>query len=49
MEALRNANADKQRRELLSKQKKEMLQLEAKIENQRNNMKIKMEKDLDVL
>jgi hypothetical protein len=34
---------------LLGKQKKEMLQLEAKIETGRHNLKIKMDKELNVL
>lgn len=49
VEKLRNENAEKQRKTLLHKQKKEMLQLEAKIETGRHNLKIKMDKSLNVL
>ena len=46
VEKLRNENAEKQRNALLSNQKKEMVQLEAKIETGRHNLKIKMDKEL---
>lgn len=46
VEKLRQENADNQRKALLSNQKKEMLQLEAKIETGRHNLKIKMDKEL---
>ena len=49
VERLRQENADKQRRTLQATQKKELMQLEAKIETERHNMKIKMDKDLVVL
>mmetsp|Transcript_45263 Transcript_45263/g.33044 ORF Transcript_45263/g.33044 Transcript_45263/m.33044 type:complete len:109 (+) Transcript_45263:685-1011(+) len=49
VEKLRNENADKQRKALLSILKKEMKQLEAKIETDRHNLKIKMDKELNVL
>ena len=49
VEKLRQENADKQRRTLQSTQKKELMQLEAKIETGRHNMKIQMDKDLVVL
>lgn len=49
VEKLRQENADKQRRTLQATQKKELMQLEAKIETERHNMKIKMDKDLVVL
>ena len=42
VEKLRNENAENQRKALLSNQKKEMVQLEAKIETGRHNLKIKM-------
>lgn len=46
VEKLRNENAENQRKALLSNQKKEMIQLEAKIETGRHNLKIKMDKEL---
>ncbi len=46
VEKLRNQNAENQRNSLLSTQKKEMVQLEAKIETGRHNLKIKMDKEL---
>lgn len=49
VEKLRNENAEKQRKQLLADQKKEILQLEAKIETGRHNLKIKMDKQLNVL
>lgn len=49
IENLRQKNAEKQRKALLSQQQKEMLQLEAKIETGRHNLKITMDKDLIVL
>ena len=49
VEKVRNDNADKQRRKLLADQKKEMLQLEQKIETARYNLKIRMDKELNTL
>mmetsp|Transcript_29401 Transcript_29401/g.29006 ORF Transcript_29401/g.29006 Transcript_29401/m.29006 type:complete len:431 (-) Transcript_29401:57-1349(-) len=49
VEGLRHDNAMKQRNKLLSDQKKEMLQLESKIETARNNLRIKMDKELNTL
>ncbi len=49
VEKLRNENAVNQRRKLLAEQKKEMLQLESKMETGRHNLKIKMDKELNVL
>src|SRR5690606_15103706 len=49
VEGIRNQNAMKARNKLLATQKKEMLQLEAKIETSRNNLRIKMEKELNTL
>ena len=46
VEKLRSENAENQRKALLSHQKKEMVQLEAKIETGRHNLKIKMDKEL---
>lgn len=46
VDKLRQENADNQRKALLATQKKEMLQLEAKIETGRHNLKIKMDKEL---
>lgn len=40
VEALKEKNADNKRKTLLSNQKKEMVQLEAKIETGRHNLKI---------
>lgn len=49
VENLKQANATKNRNKLLSDQKKELIQLEAKIETARNNLKIKMDKELNTL
>lgn len=49
VEKLKQQNADKQRRALQAAQKKELSQLEAKIETGRHNLKIQMDKDLVVL
>lgn len=49
VERLRNDNAEGQRRKLLSDQKKELNQLESKIQTAENNLKIKMDKELNVL
>ena len=49
VENVRHANAMNARNKLLSAQKKEMLQLETKIETSRNNLRIKMEKELNTL
>jgi hypothetical protein len=49
IENLRQKNADNQRKALLASQQREMLQLEAKIETGRHNLKIRMDKDLIVL
>ena len=49
IESLRQKNAETQRKALLNDQQKEMLQLEAKIETGRHNLKIKMDKDLIIL
>mmetsp|Transcript_44038 Transcript_44038/g.42618 ORF Transcript_44038/g.42618 Transcript_44038/m.42618 type:complete len:173 (+) Transcript_44038:860-1378(+) len=46
---MRNENAEKQRKALLATMKKEMHQLESKIETGRHNLKIKMDKELNVL
>ena len=46
---LRQKNAENQRKKLLGDQKKEMIQLEAKIETGRHNLKIQMDKELVVL
>ncbi len=47
--AMREANAEKQRQELLTNFTKEMHQLEAKIETARFNLNIKRNKELNVL
>lgn len=49
VESLRQLNADKQRSALQTIQKKEILQVEAKIETGRHNLKIQMDKELNVL
>lgn len=49
VELLKMKNADKQRRCLLKQQKKEMDQIESKIETGRHNLKISMEKESNVL
>lgn len=49
VQMLKEKNADNQRKALLSGQKKEMDQLESKIETSRHNFKIQMDKDLNVL
>lgn len=49
VESVRHHNAMKARNKLLSDQKKERLQLEAKIETGRNNLRIKMDKELNTL
>jgi len=49
IENLRMKNAENQRKSLLNDQKKEMHQLEAKIDTGRHNLKIRMDKDLIVL
>lgn len=49
VELLKMKNADKQRRQLLKQQKKEMDQIESKIETGRHNLKIFMEKESNVL
>jgi hypothetical protein len=49
VEMLRQKNADKQRKNLLKGQRKEMDQLEAKIETGRHNLKILMDKEISVL
>lgn len=49
IENLRQKNAENQRKSLLTDQKKEMHQLEAKIDTGRHNLKIKMDKDLIIL
>ena len=49
VENLRQKNAENQRKTLLAAQKKEMVQMEAKIETARHNLKIKMDKELTVL
>lgn len=49
VEILRQKNADKQRKKLLKAQRKEMDQLEAKIETGRHNLKITMDKEISVL
>lgn len=49
IENLRQKSAENQRKALLNTQQKEMLQLEAKIETGRHNLKIKMDKDLIIL
>lgn len=49
VEMLRQKNADKQRKNLLKGQRKEMDQLEAKIETGRHNLKIQMDKEISVL
>lgn len=49
VELLKQKNADNQRKKLQANQKKEMLQLEAKIETARHNLKITMDKELVVL
>lgn len=49
VEGLKQQNADNQRKTLTKHQKKEMVQMEAKIETARNNLKIKMDQELTVL
>jgi hypothetical protein len=49
VEGLRHQNAMNSRNKLLSDQKKELHQLEAKIETSRNNLRIKMDKELTTL
>ena len=49
VEALKQKNAENQRKTLRSNQQKEMVQLEAKIETARHNLKIQMDKELVVL
>jgi hypothetical protein len=49
VEGLRQKNASTTRNKLLSDQKKEMVQLGAKIETARNNLRIKMDKELNTL
>jgi len=49
VEALKQKNAENQRKTLLGNQKKEMIQMEAKIETARHNLKIQMDKELVVL
>ena len=49
VEGLKQKNAENQRKTLISKQKKEMVQMEAKIETARHNLKIQMDKELVVL
>lgn len=49
VQMLKEKNADNQRKALLAGQKKEMDQLESKIETSRHNFKIQMDKDLNVL
>lgn len=49
IEKQRQQNADNQRKQLLHEQQKELNMLESKIETGRHNLKIMMEKDLNVL
>ena len=49
VEKVRTDNAEKQRRKLFAEQKKEMLQLEQKIETARYTLKIRMDKELATL
>ena len=49
VEALKQKNAENQRKTLRSNQQKEMVQLEAKIETARHSLKIQMDKELVVL
>ena len=46
---LREENAEKQRQQLITLFKKEMRQLELKIETARNNLNIKMEAERNIL
>ena len=46
VEALKQKNAENQRKTLLGNQKKEMIQMEAKIETARHNLKTQMDKEL---
>ena len=49
VENLRIQNAENQRKKLTKNQQKEMVQLEAKLETGRHNLKIQMDKELVVL